>query len=97
MGTCYSYLEGTKTHTKTIENLNQIEVLNRALSDLPALDYSFELMLKEKEPLTREKFREKVFASEPENMRESEIDFLFDLLDYSKNNVIDKDDFLRDF
>ena len=50
-------------------------------------------MLNEKEPLTREKFREKVYASEPDSIRDTEVDFLFDLLDYSKNEVIDKNDF----
>jgi len=37
MGACVSFLEGSKTRAKTIENLNQIEVLNRALSDMPAV------------------------------------------------------------
>mmetsp|Transcript_4463 Transcript_4463/g.8888 ORF Transcript_4463/g.8888 Transcript_4463/m.8888 type:complete len:153 (+) Transcript_4463:48-506(+) len=78
---------------RTLENLNQIEVLNRALSDMPALDYSFELMLKEDGALTKDMFREKIYASEPESIRDSEIDFLFDLLDYSKDNLIDKEDF----
>lgn len=50
-------------------------------------------MLNEKEPLTKDKFREKIYASEPESIREEEVDFLFDLLDYSDNKVIDKDDF----
>ncbi|KAL7521726.1 hypothetical protein ACHAWX_006401 [Stephanocyclus meneghinianus] len=97
MAACFSYLEGTKTHTRTIQNLNQIEVLNRALSDMPALDHSFELMLKENGPLTKEKFREIIFASEPDFIRDDEVDYLFDLLDYSKNKVIDKDDFRRGF
>eukprot|EP00804_Cyclotella_cryptica_P014729 CCRYP_019946-RF/>CCRYP_019946-RF protein AED:0.39 eAED:0.39 QI:0/0.88/0.9/1/0.88/0.9/10/250/484 len=97
MGACFTYLEGTKTHTKTIQNLNQIEVLNRALSDMPALDHSFELMLKENGPLTKEKFREMIFASEPDFIRDEEINYLFDLLDYSKNSVIDKDDFRSGF
>ncbi|KAL7510169.1 hypothetical protein ACHAXN_007077 [Cyclotella atomus] len=92
-GACVSFLEGSKTQAKTIENLNQIEVLNRALSDMPALDHSFELMLKEKGPLTKEKFRETIYASEPDYIRDDEVDYLFDLLDYSKNQEIDKDDF----
>ena len=57
------------------------------------LDYSFDLMLSEKEPLTREKFREKIYAGQPESIRDKEVDFLFDLLDYSDDGVIDKDDF----
>jgi len=50
-------------------------------------------MLNEKEPLTRAKFRETIKASEPEGIRDTEVDFLFDLLDYSDNEVIDKNDF----
>ncbi len=50
-------------------------------------------MLNEKEPLTRDKFREKVYASEPDSIRDTEVDFLFDLIDYSNNEVIDKNDF----
>jgi hypothetical protein len=50
-------------------------------------------MLKGDEPLTKEKFRARVYAAEPESIGDTEIDFLFDLLDYSKNSVIDKDDF----
>lgn len=57
------------------------------------LDHSFELMLKEKGPLTKEKFRETIYASEPDYIRDDEVDYLFDLLDYSKNQEIDKDDF----
>ena len=59
----------------------------------PKLDYSFELMLKSKEPVSKARFREHIYASEPECIRDEEVDFLFDLLDYSKNEVIDKDDF----
>lgn len=54
-------------------------------------------MLKENGPLTKEKFREIIFASEPDFIRDGEVDYLFDLLDYSKNKVIDKDDFRRGF
>lgn len=43
--------------------------------------------------MTKEKFRARVYAAEPESIGDTEIDFLFDLLDYSKNSVIDKDDF----
>ena len=50
-------------------------------------------MLNSKEPLTREKFREQIYASKPEAIRDTEVDFLFDLLDYSNNDVIDKNDF----
>lgn len=57
------------------------------------LDHSFELMLKEKSPITKEKFRETIFASEPTHIRDAEVDYLFQLLDYSNNNEIDKHDF----
>jgi len=68
-------------------------LLPNSIFSLLQLDYSFELMLNEKDPLTREKFREKILASEPDCIRDTEVDFLFDLLDYSDNDVIDKDDF----
>lgn len=93
VGACYSYLNGARAQRRTLDHLSQIEVMNRALGDMSALDYSFELMLNEKDPLTREKFREKILASEPDCIRDTEVDFLFDLLDYSNNDVIDKDDF----
>ena len=54
-------------------------------------------MLKEKGPLTKDKFRETIFASETDYIRDEEVDYLFDLLDYSKNKEIDKDDFRGDF
>lgn len=58
------------------------------------LDNSLELILDEKESLTRERFREKIYASDPESIRDDQdVDFLFDLLDYRQNGVIDKDDF----
>ncbi|KAL9187658.1 hypothetical protein ACHAXT_006036 [Thalassiosira profunda] len=90
---CYFYLNGTRTQQRTINNLEQIEVMNRALGDMSALDYSFELMLNADEPLTIDTFREKIYASEPEGYRESEVEFLFDLLDYTDDGRIDKDDF----
>ena len=69
--------------------------MNRALGDMAALDYSLELMLEGEDDIkwTKEKFMQKVYESEPESIRDSEIDFLFGLLDYTKNGVIDKDDF----
>ena len=93
LGGCYSYLNGHGMKARTQNYLNQIEIMNRALGDMSALDYSFELMLDERGPLTREKFREKIYASDPEGIRDTEVDFLFDLLDYSNNDVIDKHDF----
>jgi len=90
---CYSYVNGSIARKRTFEHLGQIEVMNRALGDMSALDYSLELMLNETEPLTKEKFREKIYASEPECIRDTEVDFLFDLLDYSGNHLIDQDDF----
>ncbi|KAL7551973.1 hypothetical protein ACHAWF_015187 [Thalassiosira exigua] len=93
VGGCYSYLNGSGMKARTLNNLNEIEIMNRALGDMSALDHSFELMLNEKEPLTKEKFREKNFASQPEGIRDAEVDFLFELLDYSNNAVIDKEDF----
>ena len=50
-------------------------------------------MLHGDEPLTREQFRKRVYAAEPESIRDTEIDFLFDLLDHTKNDLIDKHDF----
>jgi Ca2+-binding EF-hand superfamily protein len=54
-------------------------------------------MRKEKGPLTKHKFRELIYASEPDYIRDDEVDYLFDLLDYSGNKEIDKDDFLGEF
>ena len=54
-------------------------------------------MLKEQGPLTRDKFRETIYASEPDHIRDDEVDYLFDLLDYSKNHEIDRDDFRGGF
>lgn len=50
-------------------------------------------MLSDPNPITRDTFKEKIFASEPESIREKEIEFLFDILDYNDDDVIDKKDF----
>ena len=50
-------------------------------------------MLSDPQPITRDTFREKIFASDPESIREKEIEFLFDILDYNDDDVIDKKDF----
>jgi magnesium transporter len=92
-GACYSYINGSRTKQRTIDNLQEIEVMNRALGDMPALDLSFEMMLAENKPITREEFRKKIFASEPESINLSACDFLFDMLDYNDDDVIDKNDF----
>jgi len=57
------------------------------------LDYAFEKMLNEKGSLTKDKFSSFIFASKPESIRNTEVDFLFDLLDYNDDDVIDKGDF----
>eukprot|EP00573_Skeletonema_grethae_P000237 CAMPEP_0201686606 /NCGR_PEP_ID=MMETSP0578-20130828/987_1 /ASSEMBLY_ACC=CAM_ASM_000663 /TAXON_ID=267565 /ORGANISM="Skeletonema grethea, Strain CCMP 1804" /LENGTH=524 /DNA_ID=CAMNT_0048170677 /DNA_START=20 /DNA_END=1594 /DNA_ORIENTATION=- len=90
---CYSYIDGSRTKRRTIENLEEIEIMNRALGDMPALDLSFEMMLSDPKPITREAFREKIIASDPESIRENEIEFLFDILDYNDDDLIDKKDF----
>ena len=51
------------------------------------------MLLNDPNPITREAFREKIFASDPESIREKEIEFLFDILDYNDDDVIDKKDF----
>lgn len=95
MGGCYSHLYGPHARWKTRQHVQSIEIMNRALGDMAALDYSLELMLEGEDDIkwTKEKFMQKVYESEPESIRDSEIDFLFGLLDYTKNGVIDKDDF----
>lgn len=95
MGGCYSHLYGPHARWKTKQHVQSIEIMNRALGDMAALDYSLELMLEGEDDIkwTKEKFMQKVYESEPESIRDSEIDFLFGLLDYTKNGVIDKDDF----
>ena len=92
-GACYSYIDGSRTKQRTIDNLQEIEVMNRALGDMPALDLSFELMLSDPKPITKEKFREKIVESDPESIREEEIEFLFDILDYNDDDLIDEKDF----
>ena len=69
--------------------------MNRALGDMAALDYSFQLMLNEKTPLSKEKFRDLIYASEPFAIRDAEVDFLFGLLDYTGDGVIDEEDFRK--
>jgi magnesium transporter len=95
MGGCYSHLYGPHARWKTRQHVQSIEIMNRALGDMAALDYSLELMLEGEDDIkwTKERFMQKVYESEPESIRDSEIDFLFGLLDYTKNGVIDKDDF----
>ena len=34
---CYSYIDGSRTKQRTIENLEEIEIMNRALGDMPAV------------------------------------------------------------
>ena len=58
------------------------------------LDLSFEMMLADpSKHISREEFREKVFAAEPESINTDACDFLFDVLDYNHDEVIDKNDF----
>lgn len=51
------------------------------------------MMLSDPKPITREAFRENIIASDPESIRENEIEFLFDILDYNDDDLIDKKDF----
>jgi hypothetical protein len=90
---CYSYIDGSRTKQRTIEKLEEIEIMNRALGDMPALDLSFEMMLSDPSPITRDTFREKIIASDPDSIRAKEIEFLFDILDYNDDDIIDKKDF----
>lgn len=93
MGACLSYIGGSRTRADTAETMRQLEIVERALSNMPALDYSLNTMAFEGETINREAFRKHIYASDPTNMRDSEIEFLFGLLDVSKDNKIDKNDF----
>jgi len=57
------------------------------------LDLSFEMMLSGTRPITRDTFRENIIAADPDCIREKEIAFLFDILDYNDDDIIDKKDF----
>jgi len=42
---CYSYIDGSRTKKRTIEKLHEIEIMNRALGDMPAVSTSVTSML----------------------------------------------------
>jgi hypothetical protein len=42
---CYSYIDGSRTKKRTIEKLHEIEIMNRALGDMPAVSTSVMSML----------------------------------------------------
>ena len=37
LGGCYSYLNGSRSHQRTLDSLSEIEVMNRALGDMSAV------------------------------------------------------------
>ena len=51
------------------------------------------MMLSGTRPITRDTFRENIIAADPDCIREKEIAFLFDILDYNDDDLIDKKDF----
>lgn len=91
---CSSYVSGRTMQSRARRRLDEIDVLTRALSDMPALDFTVKTLVEREEPTTKEEFRMKLKQARlSRKVTEKEVDLLFNALDFNKDGVLFRDDF----
>ena len=92
---CMSYISGTSMQRRAMRRLDEIETINGALSDMAALDYVVKFMRDKNKPMNKAEFRRKVHeCRDGGDLNEKEVDFLFRILDVSKDGFLYHDDLL---
>lgn len=91
---CVYYISGGASRNRTIRRVHEIEVIDGALSKMAALDYAMKCLVEKDKPMAKDDFRKRMNeCKQYENIKDDEVDLLFNSLDASKDGFLYRDDF----
>uniref|UniRef100_A0A7S4QR36 Magnesium transporter n=1 Tax=Ditylum brightwellii TaxID=49249 RepID=A0A7S4QR36_9STRA len=96
-GGSLSYISGSRMKKRAMGRLEEIEAIKGALSDMNALDYAAKSMIQNETPMCRTDFKQKLLEGRKYNnarqLKDDEVDLLFDVLDKNMDGNIYMEDF----
>jgi len=91
---CMAYISGYNMTRQTLEKMSEIKTVNRALMNMSALDYTIKKLAENNLAMDKEGFRTHlVSCHRSANIKDDEVDFLFDIFDNTKDGLLYHDDF----
>jgi len=91
---CMAYISKTNMKKRAMQRLDEIETLSGILNYMTALDYVVKTMRERKKKMTKSQFIEKFIESKQcSEIKEKEVNFLFNILDTTKDGMFYQDDF----
>lgn len=91
---CMAYISGSNMTKRTLEKMNEIKTVNRALMNMKALDYTIKKLVEDDVAMNKEEFRTHLTSCQRSaNIQDDEVDFLFDIFDNTKDGLLYNDDF----
>lgn len=92
-GMFFNFISGSATQKRAADQLAENETLSKALSDMTALDYAVKKMMRGNVELTKTEFQELLKdARRSRTVSGKEIDFLFNVLDTHKDDLLTSND-----
>ncbi len=90
---CVSYISGFAMRRRTMKKLDEITMIDDALSHLNSMDYVVKYMVSKNKVLNKTEFTKKIKESQPtSNVNDEEADLLFNAFDVSKDGMLYIDD-----
>lgn len=92
---CMAYISEPNVKRRTLKKLEEIETIGDALTNMSALDYTMKQMKDVNVgPMDKKEFRRHITSChQSANIKDKEVDFLFDVFDMTKDGFIHNDDF----
>eukprot|EP00934_Nitzschia_sp_Nitz4_P000274 Nitzschia sp. Nitz4//scaffold85_size83877//39018//40535//NITZ4_005228-RA/size83877-processed-gene-0.24-mRNA-1//1//CDS//3329559134//274//frame0 len=91
----FSFIRGSYMQARAEQSQAEIETFIGAISDMSALDYTIKKMIRDGSSFDKKTFRKELIkARESHYISEAEVDFLFTILDSTKDNNLNADDFV---
>ena len=77
-----------------MKRLEEIETIDRALTNMSALDYTIKKMMDDDAPMDKKEFKKHITSCQRSAfIRDKELNFLFDVFDMTKDGLLYNDDF----
>jgi len=90
---CLSYISGFAMRRRTVQRLDEITMIDNALSHLNSIDYALKFMVSKDKVLSKAEFTERIKESQGTRINDEEAELLFNALDVSKDGMLYTDDF----
>ena len=91
---CVSYISGFSMRQRTLERLNEIQLVDGALSHLSSIDYAMKFMVSKNQGMDKDEFSKRIKESQPSSdILDEETELLFNAFDVSKDGMLYVNDF----